>query len=189
MADLNDIVKGVQRAITQLEETREVAVIGITENLIALIKLRVINTGERADGAKFSGYSEALVPFWYFGSGLKNPAFNVETKRKQLLESKGYFASYKDWREITNRRIDIKNFSFTNEMWASIAPFVAGSGKGYVDIEIRSRDPFYNETVIPANSNREGINILQANDKEIGIVREAEIRRVEKILRENGLTK
>lgn len=159
----------------------------MTLNMIALIKLRVINSGERADGGKFSKYSEALVPYWYFGSSLKNPDFNVKAKQKELLAKVGYFASYKDWRQINHRPTDMKNFSFTNALWASIVPVVVFETDGITDVEIRSNDTLYNDTVIPALSRREGINILEANPYELILLRDAELARLEKILKSNNV--
>lgn len=127
MATINEYRANIQRAIAEIRATREKETGLIMADELALIKSRVINEGETATGGSFGKYSQAKVPYWFFGSNLKNAAFNVKAKQEELRKKVGYFASYEDWRQINNRPVAFKNFSFTNQMWNTIRPQVIAS--------------------------------------------------------------
>lgn len=90
------------------------ALAALGSDMCALIANRVINTGEGADGAKFTPYSTKEVPaFWYFGrsrSGGGEAKVRAAAKRKEGV-------SYRKFRGFNNLPESPKNFSFTNEMW------------------------------------------------------------------------
>lgn len=193
---LSDWTRNLTAAILELNATREKDAILVVKEGIALVKLRVINEGVRADGVKFSPYSKNTLPWFYFGSsygknGLKLPDFNIQASieklKKKAKKEKVKGQSYFDWRAILGRPTAFKNFSLTGDMWASIREFVASKSKTEVVVEIKSSIAFHNETIIPAHSNREGINILQTSPDERKLVFAAFRDRRLNVLRRNGV--
>lgn len=187
---LKDYKSRLAQAINELNQTREREALDVTADGIELVKLRVINTGTNASGSKFKQYSRNILPWFFFGSSFNTPpAFNVKNKVDQLKKLKPLGASYFDWRGITGRVTAFKNFSFTNDMWASIRSFVKSKSKASVTVEIKSSIRLYTETVIPAHSNREKINILQLSKSEREMVFKAFAERRFNILRKYNLVK
>lgn len=127
--------ENLKRAIAELTATRESNTMKIMLDNIALMKARMINTGKFASG-EVKSYSDAEFPYWLFQKQIKNyrknatpreghfAAFNPVEKTKELYKKTGYWASYKEWREVTNRVTSFKNFSFTNQMWHGVKPIV-----------------------------------------------------------------
>ena len=105
---------------TELDNTRESTAMLISQDVLALQKSRIINTGKDDEGKKIGNYSKKVVPVWMYEKKEKRVSNAVEKLRKK----KGNFASYADWREVNNLPIEFKNFSFTNQMWASIVAYV-----------------------------------------------------------------
>lgn len=191
---LSEYRRRLAQAIKEMNDTREREAIDVTADGIELVKLRVINTGEKSEGGKFRPYSRNILPWFFFGSsygknGTKLPAFNVPNKVAQLKKLKPAGASYYDWRGVTGRVTQFKNFSFTNDMWASIRALLRGKTRASVTVSIRSSIKFYQDTVIPAHNNREKTNILQLSEKERGMVYQAFAVRRFNILRKHGLVK
>lgn len=106
---------------TELDNTRESTAMLISQDVLALQKSRIINTGKDDEGKKIGDYSKKVVPVWMYEKKEKRVSNAVEKLRKK----KGNFASYADWREVNNLPIEFKNFSFTNQMWSSIVAYVA----------------------------------------------------------------
>jgi len=140
MPSINDYRINLQRAIADIRANRKAETALILQDELALIKSRVVESGQNAAGGSFGKYSQAVVPYWFHGSNLDNADFNVKNKQKELLKKKGYFASYEDWREINNRPTAFKNFSFTNEMMEGIEPMVLADGNDSTTYEFGSDD-------------------------------------------------
>lgn len=187
---LKDYKARLAQAISEMNQTRDREALDVTADGIELVKLRVINTGEKATGGKFKGYSHNILPWFFFGSSyIHPPAFNVKSKVQQLRKLKPLGASYFDWRAITGRVTTFKNFSFTNDMWASIRALIIAKNTASVTVEVRSSIQLYNDVVIAAHSNREKINILQLSANERAMVYKAFAERRFNILRKYNLVK
>lgn len=185
MPSINDFRSNIQRAIAELRANRRTETTLMMLDELALIKARVINTGEKADGGDFGKYSEALVPYWFHGSNLKNADFNVKKKQAELLKKKGYFASYKDWREINNRPVQFKNFSFTNEMWNGIRPLVVAEDQDSTSYVFGSEDKAVQDK-IDWNKGRDG-DFLKQSPEERALIARLNQERVQKVLRKYEL--
>lgn len=195
---LSEFAENLVRAIEQLNLNRERdAFLSVREG-IALAKLRVTNNGIRADGQKFKGYSKNALPWFYFGSsygknGTRKPDFDVdaavERLKKKMKKAGQDFASYFDFRGIIGRPTAFKNFSLTGDMWASVREEVKAKSKTKVVVEVKSSIQFYNDTVIPAHNNREGINILKTSPDERKLVFKAYRERRLNVLRQNNVIK
>jgi hypothetical protein len=150
MPSINDYRTNLQRAIAELRANRKAETTLILQDELALIKQRVIETGQTASGGYFKGYSDAVVPYWYYAYSIKNyeakatprkgyfAGFNPEKALERLYAKTGYWASYKEWREVTNRPIEFKNFSFTQEMWGGIEPLILANDKDSTTYEFGS---------------------------------------------------
>lgn len=185
---ISEYIRRIDAAIRELESTRAKEGEQIVQNAAALMVRRVIEFGTNAEGNKFTSYSQALVPYWMLGSSQIGKAdFDVKKKQAELLKKKGYFATYPDWREINNRRTDIKNFSFTQTMLRSVKVFTLSSGSGVVVFGIGSSDPEYADTIIPAHSKREGVFILGLNASERAMIFRMHEARILRILRRHNI--
>lgn len=150
---LSDWTRNLTQALLEMNASRDRDALLVVKEGIALVKLRVINEGIRADGGKFSAYSKP----------------------------------YAKKRKTAGRPINFKNFSFGADMWASIREFIKSKSKFEVVVEIRSSIALYNDTVIQAHSNREGINILQTSPDERKLIFEVYRERRLNVLRRNGV--
>lgn len=187
---IQEMHKNIQAALQELDATRARECKEIVQNAQGLMTLRIIETGRNAEGAPFSRYSEALVPYWFFGSNLGGKAdFDVKKKQKELLAEDGYFSSYKRWREINHRRTDIKNFSFTQTLFRSLLPVEVSRSQRRIVFQIRSSDNEYQEVIIPAQSNREGIFIFALSAIERASMKRSHELRIERILKKNNVFK
>lgn len=188
MPYLEDMIANIERAINEIEETRAPEGLRIVSNDgMNLMQKRVIETGTNAAGQKFSSYSDAVVPTWMHGWGVKDYqqsklGFNAKDKSREMMSQKGYFTSYKDWRNFTGRPTDYKNFSFSNALWESVEVVVTENANGRAVFDVRSTISEYQDTVIPAQSNREGIHIFEFNESEIEWMVELMTRRILRIL-------
>jgi hypothetical protein len=185
MPSISEFRANIQAAIAEIRANRERETTLMMLDELALIKARVINSGEKADGGNFGKYSEAKVPYWFHGSNLKNADFNVKKKQDELLKKKGYFASYKDWREINNRPTAVKNFSFTNEMWNGIEPIVVATDADSTSYVFGSRNADA-QNKIDWNKRRDGDFLKQSPDERAMLARFNE-QRVLKTLRKYDL--
>lgn len=192
--NLSEFAPAIDAVIREMNDTRERDALLITMDGVALVLNRVTNTGVNAEGAKFSAYSKNPLPLFYFGSsygkdGVAPLTFDVKKRRAELYKLKGKLASYFDWRALTGRPTDKKNFSFDNQMWASIRAFVKSKTKESVDVEIKSSIAKYNDVIIPRHSKVEGINILQMSGKERELVLRAFANSRLGLLKKHGLIK
>lgn len=198
---LSEFQKNLVKALEALNQNRERDSLLSSRDGVALVKLRVINTGVNANGKNFTAYSRNPIPLYWLGSHfVKAPDFNPDAARERLkkkfaAQNKGKpkdqrtFASYFDWREILGRPTSFKNFSLTGDLWASIREFIKSKTKTSVVVELKSTYDFYNQTVIPAQNNREGISILKLKQDERNLVLKAFRDRRFQILRDNNVIK
>lgn len=130
MSTIGETILKLERLQKDLDSTRSDDYELIVRDVVALVKRRVINTGTDAEGGQFSPYSRAVVPVWYFQGKEGVSANDIE----RLRASKGYFASYRDLREVKGRPVAYKNFSFTNKMWTGLDAYAESESNGVVTI-------------------------------------------------------
>ncbi len=132
-------------------------------DLVQEIADRVIETGETADGGKFTPYSERpALAFLYFGQSVN--AGGEAKVRKAAKE--GRAISYKQFRRFNGRPVDFKNFSLRGFMWKSFGVLrVYGSG-AIATLEIGMSDADANKKLAD-NNRREGRNIIAPSPTEL----------------------
>jgi hypothetical protein len=197
---VQDAILKFRRAATILEKTRKDDLMIIAKDTMALVKSRVINRGESASGSKFKPYSKAVVPVTLYKNKEARGAKSYDNLYKAVTGSArgskrkgqptkglgGWFASYKDWREINRLQTDHKDFSFTSRMWKSVQPILIKSDQLETVIEIKSNTPKENNK-LRWNSEQEGISLLAANTDEEKKVRKAYETRINRRIKEAGL--
>jgi hypothetical protein len=130
----SEYTAALKNLVAILDNERENIAMQMMSDVMALMKSRVINERKDSDGQSFGTYSEAVVPYWYYKG--KESKGNSEARANQLLEDKGYWASYQDWREVNNLTGNEINFSFTGEMWKSLQPVISTKGSGSITIDM-----------------------------------------------------
>lgn len=116
--NIKEAINAYQRLSAELEATRGQEYARIGADALALVKRRIINKGELSDGQKLGNYSTKPVPYWFYKG--KETVRNNAKAVADLLKQFGYFASYKDWREVNNLPTSFINLSFTAKMWKSV---------------------------------------------------------------------
>lgn len=132
---LNQYIDRIKAFVKDLEKERNNECLVISNEVLALVKRRIINKKVLSDGEPLGSYSDAKVPYWFY----KHKETNRDSAKAvaELYEKHGYFASYKDWREINNLPTDSINLSFTNKMWNTMKPVVVSSKLHKVFITFR----------------------------------------------------
>jgi|GEM_PF-5056119 len=175
----------IKAAMAELKAQRTADTGKMMFDELALVSARVVENGATADGGSPGGYSEALVPYWYHGSSVKNADFNIKAKQKEILKAKGYFSSYKDWREINNRPTAFKNFSFTGKMWKSIKPIVLNADDLSTTYVFGSDDAEM-QRLIDFNKAQSG-DFLATSDSEFALLQKLNLQRVLNVFRKYKL--
>lgn len=197
---VQDAILKFRRAAENLSRTRKEDLLRISEETMALVKSRVINKGVSASGAKFTPYSKAVVPVTLYKNkearsvkaygnlykAVTGKALGGKRKSQPTKGVGGWFASYKDWREVNNLKTGHKNFAFTDEMWKSVHPILIKSNQHETVIEIKSTNKKGNDK-LRWNSQREGISLLAASNEEGRILRKAYEERINRRIKEAGL--
>ncbi len=160
----------IEQAIQKMDDVERVLLQRLSDivhiaalDLVQEIADRVIETGQTADGGKFTPYSERpALAFLYFGQSVN--AGGEAKVRKAAKE--GRPVSYKQFRQFNGRPVDFKNFSFSNQMWRSFGVVrVYGSG-AIATLEIGMKDE---EAAgkLADNNRREGRNIIAPSPAEL----------------------
>lgn len=166
------------KAKNEIEKTRKKDYEVIALDAMALLKSRNINQGKNADGENYEGYSEAVVPYWFFGS-----QDGVEQTDLDKLKERGYFASYLDLREVKGLPTNIKNFTFTGKMWKGLIPVVVDSGKGIVLIDFETSSD--RQDILEIHD--EQSDVLELSKAELNLILKLANDRIQRIFRKNKL--
>lgn len=175
--------RALNKAIEILEKEREENCLKMVNDTMALLKRRIINDRVDDEGQAFGQYSEAVVPVWFFG--YQDTKRDSATVVEELIDRKGYWASYQDWREVNNLTGTDLNFSFTGEMWKSLVPVVVKDQEGELTIGIVADDASSDKKI--------GVSIwrfpklLDLNAKEEKILTTLNQNRLETALKTAGL--
>lgn len=136
-------------------------------DLSALVTNRVVQKGIDHTGKPFSPYSTRTVAaFRFYGKSRTQAA---ERRIRALAKAKGVLSS-EEFRKINNLRTDKKNFEFTGEMWRKFGIVRQSFTQHRVSISMGGTTT-ESQRKIDANSEKEGVNIVEANKKELDLVR------------------
>lgn len=173
----------------------------IGADAIGMIKTRVQETGVNAEGGKFAPYStedmyvgskqmNASVAKSFFGkqNNKKHKWVTIERtysegpkagKKIRLAVLEG---GYKEFRELHNRRTDITNFSFSNDMWNDIKIISSNTlhNNGIVTIGAVKKEE---KLKLAGNTARRG-QILALNNDEIKWLSKTYIQKIRQFFRE-----
>lgn len=188
---LGQFSRALRSAVRELRANRNKDTVKVALGTLALVKRRVIQTGVNANGAKFSDYSEAYVPYWYFGSSYErynlSTDFSIPQKREEMLDKYGYFGTYTQWREtLGGRPTGYKNFSLTGGLWERMKPVVISRSSDTTTIQYRGSLGIDNDRT-EWLSNYEGINITAPSKGEIETMEKLNTQRFNKILKKHGI--
>lgn len=112
--NLKELSTRLSGLISEMIETREEESVIIANDTAALVRNRVQNDKEDADGDTFGQYSEAVVPRWMlYGKSLSDGA-------EQKVRGGDWFQSYTDLREANNLPTDSINFTFSGDLMRNI---------------------------------------------------------------------
>jgi len=132
-------------------------------NLTASIVDRVVEAGEDATGQKFSPYSTRQMQAWRLWG--KSATQAAEQRVKALARAKKTL-SYAEFRQLNNRPIAFKTFSFTGVMWRGFGVVSAVSQGATVSVTIGGTN-VYSRQKIQENSEQEGKNIVEPSQDEL----------------------
>jgi hypothetical protein len=172
-----DFANKLKNLTVTIEANREVQSIQIAQELRTLVRNRVQNDKEDSNGNSYGEYSEAVVPqSYYYGKSLSQGA-------EDKIKAGDWFLSYQDFKEANNQPIDAKNFTFTGDMWRNT---------GVTDVENTNTSTTVSyggqtqrsSDLIGHHSEREGLSIISANEKEIKFVTEAHSERIADSIKE-----
>ncbi len=165
----------------ELKGSRESTSLVIGKDILALQKRRIINKGLDEKDQKIGDYSTAVVPAFFY----KKKEARVSNAVEKLIKAKGYFASYKDWREVNNLGTSFKNFSFTGHMWASIYPVIISRDEDSVTIGYTASTDNATKKLQYVIANHP--NILNLSQSEQELLVKSQTNRVLNILRKYGI--
>lgn len=176
---LSEWTDRLNKAIEILEKEREENCLKMVNDTMALLKRRIINDRVDHTGKAFGEYSEAVVPYWFYKG--KESKGDAAARAEQMRKSKGYWASYQDWREVNNLTGTEINFSFTGEMWKSLVPVTVRDDQDNITIGIIADDPGSDKKI--GYQIARFPQMLDLNDMEEKILTDANTRRIENALK------
>jgi len=122
-----------QQMIKRLKEVREeiqnelpARLEAAVLDLSALIQQRIVQTGESAEGATFTPYSDTPLPAFFYKDKSRSSSAEAAVT---ALETEDELLSYKEFRVLNGLKGSPKNFEFTGEMWRGVvvAPDQSGA--------------------------------------------------------------
>lgn len=150
--------------------------VALGNTALAMIKQRIINKGQAADGGSFKPYSSkpSLVGAKSFRKkSAANSIFGTPVKRRSLewRTIRGHHLAilpggYKEIRRLEGSQVDHKSFLRSGEMWKSIHTLgTQAEGQGRYTTTVGTEVDLSNKK-LEGNSNREGKEILILSPKE-----------------------
>lgn len=134
-------------------------------DLIALVTNRVVQTGKDHQGNPFKSYSTNPVPAYKYWGKSRNQSAEKQVRNLSRARS---VLTYKDFRQLNNLKTNVKNFEFTGEMWKKFQVLSFTNSGGRFKVSAGGSTPAAQQKM-DDNSQREGVNILEASQKEINI--------------------
>lgn len=191
--NLRDLTAKYKGMIIELNKSRETNCLIIAKDAFALASNRIQNIGVNAEGQKLGGYSKKHMPWWflnpsrYTGAGkiekFKKDARAEEARaKKENREPSPDKTSYYGLRKAYGLPVDKKTLTFTEAMFSDIVQEVEKKTDTSITIVIKAKTKTEQDKV-NFNSAREKTNILSLSDNEKAIVHEANVVRINKILK------
>lgn len=173
MSFLN-FAQNIKNFIDELNDNREAESILIAKESAALVRNRVQNDKQNADGSSFGTYSEAVVPQWMlYGKSLSDGA-------EERVKEGPYFQSYKDLREANNLPTDEINFTFSGSMFKNIGPIGVENSRYSTKVAIGGQTERA-ANILEWQADRHG-NIIELSEEERQFIVEAHLERITETL-------
>ena len=166
-----DFAAKLRNLATTINATREAESIQIASELRALVRNRVQNDKTDANGTSFGGYSQKVVPqYYYYGRSLSEGAEDKVKEGEWLL-------SYEDFREDNNLQVEAKDFTFSGDMWRNTGVIDVRNTDASTAVTYGGQTTRAAE-LIGYHSEREGLSIIAASEQETQFVTEAHEERI-----------
>lgn len=166
-----DFANQLRNLATTIDATREADSIRIASELSALVRNRVQNDRTDANGSSFGGYSQAVVPQYYFyGRSLSEGA-------EDKVKDGDWFLSYEDFREDNNLQTEAKDFTFSGDMWRNTGVVDVRNTNSTTSVYYGGQTTRAAE-LISYHSEREGLSIIAASEQETQFATEAHEERI-----------
>lgn len=173
--NIEDFNKQLQDISAFLIQTRGDAVLLFSKELLSIIKLRLQQDRTDADGNSWGGYSQAVVPRWYYNKISTQSA-------KNALKKKGWFVSYEDAREANGLQTAAKDFTFSGAMLRQTVATLEEVYEGIATAVIKGSNPQAQDK-LNYNSQREGRNIIEPSIDEVKKIEQLAINRINNALK------
>lgn len=177
--NLEQYATAIQKAKEELLSSlgRESAVVGA--DAAALVENRVVGSGKRSDGQRFSPYStKKVAAFRYFGRSANQTgerAVRDKAKRREGI-------SYSEFRQLNGRGVAFKNFQFTGQMWQGFGvTAVVQVSPAVFKITLGGKTE-RTRTLLGYHEKREGSDLTEPSKEELQQIATALEQRVIKIL-------
>lgn len=194
-----ELIERLDNVVTDIESGEMgKLMVNAAQDALAMIRGRIIGTGENADGEKYDPYS--TKPMLISRKSMTVSAYNniagSKQKRRDLkwvtIERGGKKISlfelpdgYKQFRELHGRQTGFVDFSFTNRMWQNIKVVSTPSEHNSGIARIAATTP-EDEAKLSGNTSRRG-HILKLSKSEIKEIGERLNMGVVQIFHKHGL--
>jgi len=177
--DLTEFIQRLKLVANELQANREAESVQIGREAMALVRLRVQNDKENAQGASFGGYSTTKLPKYFFTGKSMSAAAEAKVKKR------GAKMSYEEFREDNNLETDAKDFTFSGEMWRDTGVSEVNNTADTTTVIIGGTSE-RSRLLLGYNTERDG-DILELSESEIDFVVDAHRERVLKVINKNLL--
>ena len=174
---LQELSASLKRASQQINaDFPQWANVALGNTALAMLKQRIVNTGQASDGSSYKPYS--TKPTFIGASSFRtkaaaNSVFGTVTKRRALewRKVRGHNLAilpggYKQIRQIDGSQVSHKSFLRTGEMWLSIHTLgTQAAGEGKFTTTVGTKVDLSNKK-LEGNTAREGKEILMISKKE-----------------------
>jgi hypothetical protein len=168
--NIEDFVNNIGGMISELISTREEESIIIANDTMALVRNRIQNDKEDADGTEFGQYSETVVPRWMLkGKSLSDGA-------EEKVKKGAWFQSYVDLREANNLPTDAINFTFSGDLMRNLGIVTIKNTQYATTVSLGGQTTRAAE-ILSHQAERHG-NILSVSEDEAQMVKEAHEERI-----------
>jgi hypothetical protein len=181
MSVFTDIVNKYSKIAKDLPTIRlQLAMDAATDGLQLVIE-RLQERGEGAEGQKFDRYSEAMMPYWLINPNNYKGSGKV-SKFKKNAAAKRNNGSYRALRKAYGLPTDKRTFTFEGDMLLSLDVFLESHNADETIVVTKARSRGEQDKV-NWNSGMVDSNILSYNKEEIEFISQANLQRVQKLLK------
>lgn len=166
----------IKQALTN-NRPNEALIIG--RESLALIRLRIQNTGKDAINRTLGNYSTTDIPAWFFRGKSVNASGRAGVEKAIKANEK---ISYSDFRQFNNRETKFVDLTFTGAMWREMEAIITTNNAERTNVSIQPTTP-RTAKVLGYNVNKYG-RILDNTESEINMLSLANKNRVLKVFRD-----